>query len=448
MQKILSFDPSGRKSSVQKFREAFESLLQNTPQDSSQVHYILIIRIFGFDKLITLTDLESSNVIIEQLAKPIRCALREQDILFRIGDRDFGLILPYMRNRSIVMLAANKILSSVQSYCKENISWICGCFIGASAFPNNMQDSSTAISNAYMAMLIAEQTNKPFIDYESSSAHKIRDGIIIEAELSSSLLHDEMEFHLQPQLCLQSNTITGVEVLLRWNNNPIIGTVPPAIFIPIAEESGFIDELTDWVADRALCSCARIQADYPGRTFSINLSTRTLKRTDLTHFIADIIELWCVPAETVILEITETTLMDEPINAKNKLCALKDVGVRISIDDFGTGYSSLAYLSNLPIDEIKIDKSFVRDLAINSSNQKIVKTIIDLAKNFELEVVAEGVEDFDSLELLKAFGCHKAQGYLIAKPMPETDFINFMSGWKKASLKSINIYADPKDGLP
>lgn len=249
---------------------------------------------------------------------------------------------------------------------------------------------------------------------------------LLEQELFNSIVESQLELYFQPQFCLRRDSIVGAEVLLRWNSNPRVGPVSPAVFIPIAEENGFIDDLTDWVADRALNSCAQVQAGHPGCAYSINLSTRTLKRTDLKDFVANIVELWRVPAETLVLEITETAMMDDPAQTAEILRGLKSLGVRISIDDFGTGYSSLGYLSNLPIDEVKIDRCFIRDLVTNDKNRRIVKTIISLAKNFDMEVVAEGVEDLESLELLRQFGCDKAQGYLIAKPMPENDFRKFL----------------------
>lgn len=399
---------------------------QNGDHGSASVHVILMLRIRGFDRTISLTDLESGNRLIEELAESIRGVLRSKDSVFRIGDRDLALILPAVLNSAIVQLAANKILSHLHSFCKDKASGISGGFVGASTYPDDGPDAAGAIRNAFTAMLLAEQSYSPFVQYLPACRQELTGRHLLEQELFNSIIQCQLELYFQPQFCLRRDSIVGAEVLLRWNNNPRVGPVSPAVFIPIAEENGFIDDLTDWVADRALNSCAQVQADHPGCAYSINLSTRTLKRTDLKDFVANIVELWRVPAETFVLEITETAMMDDPAQTAEILRGLKSLGVRISIDDFGTGYSSLGYLSNLPIDEVKIDRCFIRDLVTNDKNRRIVKTIISLAKNFDMEVVAEGVEDLESLELLRQFGCDKAQGYLIAKPMPENDFRKFL----------------------
>lgn len=413
-------------SGLRQIREIVESLPTHGKEGTTAVHSILILRIYSFDKVISLTDLESGNVVIEELAESFRRVLREKDRVYRIGDRDFAFVLPAVLNRSIIQLAAHKILSSIHAFSTNRASGIGGGFIGASIYPDDGPDASLVIRNAFMAMLLAEQTRSPIVEHTPSCTQELSHRHAIERELFNCVLNSELELYFQPQLCLHHNRIAGAEVLLRWNHNPRIGSVSPAVFIPIAEESGFIDELTDWVADRALSACAPLQADHPGCSLSINLSARTLRRADLTDFIANVVALWRVPAETVILEITETAMIEAPARTREKLLALKSLGVRISIDDFGTGYSSLGYLSNLAIDEVKIDRCFIRDLTTNGKNQRIVRTVISLAKNFDMEVVAEGVEDSDSLELLKEWGCDKAQGYLIAKPMPEADFRNFL----------------------
>jgi EAL domain-containing protein (putative c-di-GMP-specific phosphodiesterase class I)/GGDEF domain-containing protein len=415
-----------------KLREQVEALPRSGSQGSATVHAILILRVDGFDKTVSLTDLESGNRLIEELAKSIRGALRSKDSVFRVGDRDLALILPAVVNPSVSQLAANKILSRLHSFRKGKASGISGGFIGASTYPDDGPDAVEVIRNAFTAMLVAEQTHRPFMQYVPSCLQQLTGRHILEQELLNSIVESQLELYFQPQLCLRRDTIIGAEVLLRWNNNPRIGPVSPAVFIPIAEANGFIDDLTEWVADRALNSCGRVQADHPGCTYSINLSTRTLRRADLKDFISNVLDLWRVPAGALVLEITETAMMEDPSKTAEILRGLKALGVRISIDDFGTGYSSLGYLSNLPLDEVKIDRYLIHDLMANDKNQRIVKTIIALAKNFDMEVVAEGVEDLESLELLKRFGCDKAQGYLIARPMPEGDFLRFLGGWRKA----------------
>ena len=413
-------------SNLRQLREHIDLLRPENLGHSSNDHFVLILRIAGVDKMINSFNLEIGSQIIDQMADEIRRALRDKDLLLRISDRDFALILPAVLDRSLVQLAANKVLNRISSFCKRNLVGIYRGCIGATLYPMEGQDSHEVIRSAFMAMLMAEKSQAPFVEYSPACLEQISQTLLLEESLINCVANNELDLVYQPQQCLKTNRMIGAEVLLRWNRNPKLGSVSPMVFIPLAEQIGFVDELTNWVLDRSLNAFLPMQEKFKQFNLSINLSAVSLGRDDLVDHIANSIDLWRVPPQNLTLEITETAMLDTPDKTREILRQLKSLGIKISIDDFGTGYSSLAYLNNLPIDELKIDKCFTQKLATNENNQRIVKTILSLANNFGLEVVAEGIEDLETLELLQAYGCQRGQGYFIARPMEEEALLNFL----------------------
>ena len=411
---------------LRQLREHIDLLRPENLGHSANDHFVLILRISGVEKMINNFNLETGSQIIDQMADDVRCALRDKDLLWRIGDRDFALLLPAMLNRSLVQLAANKVLQKISSFCKHNLVGIYRGFIGAALYSENGQDPHEVIRNAFMAMLVAEKSKAPFIEYSPACFEQMHQNLLLEESLVNCVTNNELDLVYQPQKCLISQKIVGAEVLLRWNRNPKLGSVPPMVFIPLAEQIGFVDELTNWVLDRSLNAFLPMYETINPFNLSVNLSAVSLGRDDLVDHIANSIDLWRIPPQNLTLEITETAMLDTPDKTREILGELKSLGIKISIDDFGTGYSSLAYLNNLPIDELKIDKCFTQNLTVDENNQRIVKTIISLANNFGLEVVAEGVEDLDTLGLLQEYGCQRGQGYYIARPMSEEALHDFL----------------------
>jgi EAL domain-containing protein (putative c-di-GMP-specific phosphodiesterase class I) len=234
----------------------------------------------------------------------------------------------------------------------------------------------------------------------------------------------QLVLHYQPNAVLSTGEAQGVEALIRWQH-PTLGLVPPDQFIPMAEHTGLIKALTSWVLNTALCQLRdwreRNDQHFPHLSMAVNLSTRSLLDDAFPAEVVAALDRWDVPADMLELEITESSIMSDPVKAHRLLSELSAIGVRIAIDDFGTGYSSLAYLKDLPVDQLKIDKSFVLNMLCDPNDAIIVKSVIDLGHNLGLKTVAEGIEDLDTWQQLTNLGCDSAQGYFLAKPLPAAD---------------------------
>jgi EAL domain-containing protein (putative c-di-GMP-specific phosphodiesterase class I) len=245
------------------------------------------------------------------------------------------------------------------------------------------------------------------------------------SELRTALGHDRLEVHVQPQARLTTGETVGVEALVRWNH-PELGFIAPDEFIPIAERSGLIGQLTTRVLDLSLAAVADWRSRGVDMSVAVNLSTRSLHDADLVDEVSRLLRRHRVPASRLTLEVTESSVMADPARAIALLHQLRALGLRLSVDDFGTGYSSLSYLKSLPVDEVKIDRSFVTHLGEQGADAAIVRAIVDLGRHLGLEVVAEGVEDEATWELLASMGCDLVQGWHLGRPMPVTDFVPWL----------------------
>jgi EAL domain-containing protein (putative c-di-GMP-specific phosphodiesterase class I) len=243
------------------------------------------------------------------------------------------------------------------------------------------------------------------------------------SELRTAIDAGQLVLHYQPQVSLPDGRVTAVEALVRWQH-PSEGLLPPGKFLPLAEQTDVIDKLTHWVIRTAL---SEVAARYPGLSVAVNVSARSLTRGSFADDVMRILDETGVPAERLIVEVTETTLLADPQRAAEVLERLAAVGVSISIDDFGQGQTSLAYLSVLPVTELKIDRSFVTDMLENNAHESIVRSVIDLGHNLSLRVVGEGIEDAEVLAALRAGGCDLAQGFLLARPMPAASLPDWLS---------------------
>lgn len=257
------------------------------------------------------------------------------------------------------------------------------------------------------------------------------ESVRIANELKDALANDDLDVHYQPIINLETNKISGMEALIRWTHKDL-GFISPGVFIPVAEKSGMIIEISKWVFRKSLLGLENIQKHSTNDNemfISINFSSRDIATPQFVNGLLDTISDTSIKKEQTKLEITERVLIQQPDSAKKTLEACKDAGFKIAIDDFGTGYSSLSYLYYFPIDTLKIDQSFIRSMNKEDKRKKLVKSIIDLGKNLNMDIIAEGVEEKDEADALREMGCDHVQGFYFAKPMPEDDFIAFMKDW-------------------
>ncbi len=258
--------------------------------------------------------------------------------------------------------------------------------------------------------------------YNADMRNDFFDGLTLENKLCNALKQNEFLLHYQPLIDLRTGNIIGMEALLRWNS-PELGLLSPGEFIPIAEETGLIVPIGNWVLRKACEQNLLFQkAGFPPIRLAVNVSARQFQKGNLLEMVQDVLKDTGLAPDLLEIELTETTIMDDAEDAINTLTKIKSMGVRLSIDDFGTGYSSLSYLKRLPIDTLKIDRFFVCDVASNPSDAKIIKAIITMAHGLGFEVVAEGVEKQDQLNFLQEFGCDAVQGYFFSPPVPCEEF--------------------------
>ena len=303
-----------------------------------------------------------------------------------------------------------------------------GAGVGMACWPQHAADADTLLSRAEIAMYAAKRKTEGPVMYSASIDVSSVQTLSLLTELRRAVEVGELRLYLQPKLKLDNGRVSGAEALVRWLH-PERGLVPPMDFIPFAERTGFIRALTVWVFEEAARHWLRLQSEGIALTLSVNLSTRDLLDPDLPQKFDAMLVLHRVPAEAICLEITESSIMDDPQRALVTLNKLSGLGFKLSIDDFGTGYSSLAYLKRLPVDELKIDKSFVMNMVEDLDDGKIVRSTIDLAHNLGLTVVAEGVENSKVWDMLRELDCDEAQGYHMGKPMPAADFHAWTLAW-------------------
>ena len=289
--------------------------------------------------------------------------------------------------------------------------------MGISVYNDEIEDGKHFLQTATIAFNEAKKNKQPFVFYHRDTKKKIYENIILENELRHAIEKEELILHYQPQVNLENGKLMGLEALIRWNH-PEKGMIPPGKFIPLAEESGLIVPIGKWVLEEA---CRQMKAwlnqGYPCTRISINLSMRQFFQDDLVEIVAACLAKHRLEPHYIELEITESMTMDVD-RAISMLKKFKELGVRIAIDDFGTGYSSFSNLHLFPVDQLKIDQSFIRNLSIDQANEAIVGTIISLGRHLKLELMAEGVETKEQADFLSNRSCHGIQGYLISRPLP------------------------------
>lgn len=365
----------------------------------------------------TLGHPAGDQVLIEA-AQRLRMSLRDSDSVARLGGDEFAVLIATDASDLVVSKVARKIQACFQvpfSY-EENRLYL-GVSIGVARYPENGDEVDTLMSRADVAMYTNKGLNAPYSFYSSEHDPNTQERLQLASELRHALREQQLELYYQPKISILSKKLTGIEALIRWNH-PEKNVLEPEQFLPLAERSGLIQPITEWVLSEAARQC-RHWVDKGYRIpMAINLSTHAFQDPDLIQNVNTALSRSKMPANLLELEITEDELMVDIDYATGVLKSLSELGIRIAIDDFGTGYSSLAYLKQLPLDTLKIDKSFVLNITSNENDAVIVRSMIDLAHNLGRKVVAEGIEQKETWDLLSILGCDDAQGYYISKPLP------------------------------
>ncbi len=354
--------------------------------------------------------------LLKQLALRLSHVIRESDTLARIGGDEFGVVLPQLQQRKDVENIVKKIQKSLtEPFLLNKLALEVQVSIGATLFPDHGKDADTLIQRADVAMYVAKQRKLGFANYSAAFDEHSPHRLTLMGELRQAIKNDELLLQYQPKILSTTGEINAVEALVRWEHSNH-GMMPPDEFIPLAERTGLIDDLTIWVLKKALEECSAWHREGFEIKLAVNISAMCLLNPEFPEHLISLLSSHDFPATSLIMEITETSIMMDPQRSLEILQHIHDHGVSISIDDFGTGYSSLSYLKKLPVSELKIDKSFVIDMLNNDSDSAIVNATIQLAHNLGLQVVAEGVESQEISRVLQKMDCDLQQGFFISKP--------------------------------
>lgn len=361
--------------------------------------------------------------LLQAVAERLRQQVPSPDnMVARLGGNEFAILLQGADAAAAHATALRITQSFEEALAFEDQTVDLSAGIGIACWPGDADDADTLLSRSEIAMYAAKRRLSGALQYDASFDSASSETLSLLTELRHAVEHHELRLYLQPKVALHGQPGLAAEALVRWQH-PQRGLVPPMQFIPFAEQTGFVRQLTLWMLEAVARLLADPRAQGLPLRVSVNLSTRDLMDPELSARLADILVRHGVAASAFCLEITESAIMDDPLRAEAMLNRLSEQGFKLSIDDFGTGYSSLAYLKRLPVDELKIDKSFVMGMEAGEDDAMIVRSTIDLAHNLGLTVVAEGVETAAILERLRALNCDEAQGYHIARPLPVDDFL-------------------------
>ncbi|HEB26813.1 MAG TPA: EAL domain-containing protein [Porticoccus sp.] len=366
---------------------------------------------------------DAGDLLLKAVSDRIRRCVRNQDFIARLGGDEFTVVLEGVTDQEIVSKIAAKICDALsQPFVFLQQEMFVTTSIGVSMFPDDGADIGTLIKHADSAMFRAKEQRNGYCFYVQGMEDEIARRMELDRELRSAIGANELVLYYQPQIDLATGEVIGAEALIRWNH-PRHGLVMPDTFIPLAEESGLINQVSDWVLEDA---CRQLQAwsNSGNELFkvAVNMSTKDIQAEGFNDKLRKMLEQYDVNPNRLELEITESTLMENPEEIEGELNAMREMGLTLAIDDFGSGFSSLNYLKRLPVDVLKIDRMFIRDLEEDESDRAIVTGIIALATSMGLGTVAEGVETEYQYRLLQELGCDTCQGYYFSKPIPVADF--------------------------
>ena len=347
----------------------------------------------------------------------------------RLGGDEFVVLLPDTDVEQALSIAREILVALETPLSLEDQMVDIGAGLGIAGYPLHGDGAEQILSMAEVAMYTAKQRNDGAVLYDAAMDKSSAQSLSLLTELRNAAERNEFRLFVQPKIMLGSGKAVGAEALVRWSH-PERGNVFPDQFIPFAEQTGFIRTLTRWVMEQSAMLCQELQSKGIHLKISVNLSTRDLMDQDLPVKFADLLARYQLGPSAFCLEITESAIMDDPVRAQQTLERLHAMGLELSIDDFGTGYSSLAYLKRLPVDELKIDKSFVLNMENDIGDTKIVRSTIDLGHNMGLRVVAEGIESEAVWRLLARMGCDQGQGYFMSRPMPADQLIGWLEKWQ------------------
>lgn len=422
-------------------RDTFMELLKASIDESATRKNALSLMVCGIDDFKSVNEqcgFSTGDLILQTIADRLMQRLGSHRFtIARLGSDQFAVVEKGLRDGYQAADTAELVLDCINQLMNFDDQTVAiTATLGIALFPNDATKADRLLQCAEQTMALAKRGgNNHFQFYVASIDREIRERKQLEKDLSSALANHQFHLVYQPQVNLENRRIIGAEALLRWEH-PVRGLVPPDHFIPIAEVNGAIVEIGQWVLDQACWQAARWAADGMPLRIAVNLSAVQLRQDSIVDDILSTLKRHNIPAGRLELEVTETSFMTNLEEAVEKLHRLNKAGISIAVDDFGTGYSSLTYLKRMPVQHLKIDKQFIRDLLVNEEDTRIANTIIDLGRSLNLSVVAEGVETAEQEYYLNQRGCKLAQGYFFSKPLLPRDFETFVAGFHEKIVEN------------
>jgi diguanylate cyclase (GGDEF)-like protein/PAS domain S-box-containing protein len=418
-------------------RSMFEKRLRELIAESDHLRSKLAVMFIDIDQFKIINESfghHIGDVVLKHVSKQLRQVINSQDLLCRFAGDLFTLILTSVDKPDDVLDTANRITEVLKMpIYLDGQEYTVSTSIGISIYPNDSMSAEVLIKNADTALHKAKEKGRGKREFFTGEMNAFTlERLKLEGYLRKAVQKGELEPYFQPQFCLKTESVIGFEALIRWNH-PELGLISPIQFVPLAEEIGLIDEIGRFVLFE---SCKQLKKWHDGGathlSISVNVSGRQFQRLSFVYEVKEALEEAGLSAEYLHLELTESTMIKNVQYSISIMRELRELGVQLSIDDFGTGYSSLSYLKDFPVDSLKIDQSFIRHLSddyFNTSDAAIIKAIIMMCEGLSLSTVAEGVETYEQMKLLREYGCHMAQGYIISKPMPAYDAEQFITNY-------------------
>ena len=417
-------------------RTLFTDRIEQAIKDMRRNDKHMSVLLLDLDRFKDINDVLGHPVgdkLLQHVAQRLGEMVRESDTVARLGGDEFAIVCPYTDRKQSIKFA-KKIVNAINDvFTIESQNLYIGVSVGIAVYPEHGNDVSTLIRHADVAMYTAKRERLGLSIYKESQDKGNADHLVLVEALHSELEDTKfLSLNYQPQIDLFSREIKGVEALLRWQH-PELGIISPENIVQIAEHSGQIDQLTDWVIRTAVKECSDI-IETEKLLFSINLSAKNLQDTEMPARVSNLLQKHNISNSSLTLEITESAMMNDPVHSRETMNELSAMGINLSVDDYGTGFSSLGYLKLLPVNELKIDKSFVMNMLEDENDAIIVHSTIELAHNLGLKVVAEGVEDHATMMQLRNLKCDVAQGYFISRPMSRKKFHTWLNGYQPVAV--------------
>jgi diguanylate cyclase (GGDEF)-like protein len=434
LQHLASHDSTTDLPNYSFFSERLTEALLNSQREKNQFA-VLIMKVNRFHELNEALGDQLCDVLLMQLGRRLTAELSPSLTFACLRSNEFGVLIPAIKSDDAAVQVVHEIINVLERpfIISEGLKLELQVSFGIALFPEHATAADLLIRRARAAFTIAKKSHNPYAFYTLEAHENAQSRLSLVGDLRRAIIENQLFLVYQPKVDLASFRLTGVEALVRWKH-PRLGILTPDHFIPLAEQTGLIMPLTLWVFNEALRQCNVWNQATVSLNVAVNLSPWNLQSSRLPEQISGLLSSSGVSPLQLELELTESAIMANPKQAEEILTSMKQMGLLITVDDFGTGYSSLAHLHRLPIDAIKIDKSFVMKMATEAQDAVIVRSMIHLAHNLNLKVVAEGVENRQTMDMLRTMACDMAQGYYISHPRPPEELPRRLQDWLESGF--------------